>query len=107
MNDSVVIVGAGHAAGQLIASLKQRKYAGEIVLIGDEPYLPYQRPPLSKKFLSGELEADRLESERKLEREHARQAARQDVAAQAAQKARWRAFTKGNRSRPDKRDGLG
>lgn len=60
MNDSVVIVGAGHAAGQLVASLKQKKYAGEIILIGEEHHLPYQRPPLSKKFLSGELEADRL-----------------------------------------------
>ena len=60
MVEKVVIVGAGHAAGQLIASLKQRKFAGEIVLIGDEPYLPYQRPPLSKKFLAGELAADRL-----------------------------------------------
>ena len=60
MVEKVVIVGAGHAAGQLIASLKQRKFAGDIVLIGDEPYLPYQRPPLSKKFLAGELTADRL-----------------------------------------------
>ncbi len=60
MVEKVVIVGAGHAAGQLIASLKQRKFAGDIVLIGDEPYLPYQRPPLSKKFLAGELAADRL-----------------------------------------------
>ena len=60
MVEKVVIVGAGHAAGQLIASLKQRKFAGDIVLIGDEPYLPYQRPPLSKKFLAGEFAADRL-----------------------------------------------
>ncbi len=60
MVEKVVIVGAGHAAGQLVASLKQRKFAGDIVLIGDEPYLPYQRPPLSKKFLAGELAADRL-----------------------------------------------
>ena len=60
MVEKVVIAGAGHAAGQLVASLKQRKFAGDIVLIGDEPYLPYQRPPLSKKFLAGELAADRL-----------------------------------------------
>ncbi len=60
MSLKVVIAGAGHAAGQVVASLKQKKFSGEIVLIGDEPYLPYQRPPLSKKFLAGELSAERL-----------------------------------------------
>ena len=55
MTEKVVIAGAGHAAGQLVASLKQQKFAGQIVLVGDEPYLPYQRPPLSKKFLSGDM----------------------------------------------------
>jgi len=60
VTEKVVIAGAGHAAGQLVASLKLQKFAGQIVLIGDEPYLPYQRPPLSKKFLAGELSADRL-----------------------------------------------
>lgn len=56
----VVIVGAGHAAGQVVASLRQHKFDGDIVLVGDEPYLPYQRPPLSKKYLSGDLPAERL-----------------------------------------------
>ncbi|MGE0575055.1 NAD(P)/FAD-dependent oxidoreductase [Reyranella sp.] len=56
----LVIVGAGHAAGQLIASLAQDKYSGTVTAVGDEPYLPYQRPPLSKKFLAGELALDRL-----------------------------------------------
>ncbi len=60
MTERVVIAGAGHAAGQLVASLKQQKFAGQIVLVGDEPYLPYQRPPLSKKYLSGDLLAERL-----------------------------------------------
>ena len=60
MTERVVIAGAGHAAGQLAASLKQQKFAGQIVLVGDEPYLPYQRPPLSKKYLSGDLPAERL-----------------------------------------------
>jgi 3-phenylpropionate/trans-cinnamate dioxygenase ferredoxin reductase subunit len=60
LTDTVVIAGAGHAAGQVVASLKQKKYGGRIVLIGDEPYLPYQRPPLSKKYLAGELGAERL-----------------------------------------------
>jgi len=60
VTERVVIAGAGHAAGQLAASLKQQKFAGQIVLVGDEPYLPYQRPPLSKKYLSGDLPAERL-----------------------------------------------
>jgi 3-phenylpropionate/trans-cinnamate dioxygenase ferredoxin reductase subunit len=60
VTERVVIAGAGHAAGQLVASLKQQKFAGQIVLVGDEAYLPYQRPPLSKKFLSGNLAAERL-----------------------------------------------
>lgn len=60
MAERFVIVGAGHAAGQLAASLRQGGFEGEIVLIGDEPYIPYQRPPLSKKFLAGEIEIDRV-----------------------------------------------
>jgi 3-phenylpropionate/trans-cinnamate dioxygenase ferredoxin reductase subunit len=58
--ETVVIVGAGHGAGQLVASLKHSQFAGRIVLIGDEPFLPYQRPPLSKKFLAGEMPPERL-----------------------------------------------
>jgi 3-phenylpropionate/trans-cinnamate dioxygenase ferredoxin reductase subunit len=60
VSKKIIIVGAGHGAGQVVATLKQKKFAGEIVLIGDESYLPYQRPPLSKKFLAGELERKRL-----------------------------------------------
>lgn len=58
--DRIVIAGAGHAAGQIVATLRLQKFAGQIVLVGDEPYLPYQRPPLSKKFLAGEMPAERL-----------------------------------------------
>jgi 3-phenylpropionate/trans-cinnamate dioxygenase ferredoxin reductase subunit len=61
MSETIVIVGAGHAAGQAAASLRQKKFAGRIVIIGDEPYVPYQRPPLSKKFLAGELDEKRLQ----------------------------------------------
>ena len=53
---AMVILGAGHAAGQAAASLRQEGYEGEIVIIGDEPHIPYQRPPLSKAYLSGEVE---------------------------------------------------
>ena len=60
MSSRIVIAGAGHAAGQIVASLIQHKFDGQVVLVGDEPYLPYQRPPLSKKFLAGEMPAERL-----------------------------------------------
>ncbi|MFK8052609.1 MAG: NAD(P)/FAD-dependent oxidoreductase [Woeseiaceae bacterium] len=58
--ESIVIVGAGHAAGQLVSSLVMAGFDGKITLIGDEPSAPYQRPPLSKKYLSGELPEERL-----------------------------------------------
>jgi 3-phenylpropionate/trans-cinnamate dioxygenase ferredoxin reductase component len=49
----VVIVGTGHAGFQCAASLRQEGFTGEVVLVGDEPALPYQRPPLSKAYLLG------------------------------------------------------
>src|SRR5258708_29693815 len=58
--DPLVIIGAGQAAGQLVASLAQERFAGGVTIVGDEPHPPYQRPPLSKKFLAGEIELDRL-----------------------------------------------
>ncbi|MFU8814527.1 MAG: NAD(P)/FAD-dependent oxidoreductase [Pseudomonadales bacterium] len=57
---AMVIVGAGHAAGQAAASLRQEGYTGEIVIIGDEKHIPYQRPPLSKQYLSGEQGVERV-----------------------------------------------
>lgn len=55
-----VIVGASHAGAQLCARLRQEGWAGEILLIGDEPYLPYQRPPMSKTYLADESAIDDL-----------------------------------------------
>jgi 3-phenylpropionate/trans-cinnamate dioxygenase ferredoxin reductase subunit len=55
-----VIVGAGQTAAQCLDSLRRGGFDGRLVLVGDEPLLPYQRPPLSKKFLAGELPAERL-----------------------------------------------
>ena len=60
MSGRVVIVGAGQAAGQAAASLRQKDYTGEIIIAGDEPYMPYQRPPLSKAYLAGKLKLERL-----------------------------------------------
>ncbi len=52
-SDGVVIVGAGQAGFQVAASLRMEGYEGAIALVGDEPNLPYQRPPLSKGFMAG------------------------------------------------------
>ena len=60
LNGTVVIVGASHAAVQAIDTLRREGHVGPIVLVGEEPHLPYNRPPLSKKFLSGEMEQERL-----------------------------------------------
>ncbi len=60
MIEQVVIVGAGQAAAQAIDMLRRKGFRGRIAMVGDEPGLPYQRPPLSKKFLAGALERDRL-----------------------------------------------
>jgi 3-phenylpropionate/trans-cinnamate dioxygenase ferredoxin reductase subunit len=54
VTNGVVIVGAGHAAGALAATLRQGGYAGPVTLVGAEPLPPYQRPPLSKAWLTGE-----------------------------------------------------
>lgn len=56
----VVAIGAGQAGAALAARLRSGGHAGPITLIGEEPILPYQRPPLSKGYLLGEMGADRL-----------------------------------------------
>ncbi|MEH3036849.1 MAG: FAD-dependent oxidoreductase [Sphingomonas adhaesiva] len=56
----VVIVGAGHAGAQAAIALRQRKFAGTIALIGDEPELPYERPPLSKEYLARDKPFERI-----------------------------------------------
>jgi 3-phenylpropionate/trans-cinnamate dioxygenase ferredoxin reductase subunit len=55
-----LIIGASHAGAQLAASLRQDGWTGEILVIGDEPALPYHRPPLSKTYLSGKSSLDDL-----------------------------------------------
>ena len=56
----MVIAGGGQAAGQAVASLRQAGYKGAITLFGAETYPPYQRPPLSKQYLSGEYGLERV-----------------------------------------------
>ena len=60
MKNDVVIIGAGHAGGMTAISLRQRHYQGSIRLIGEENFLPYQRPALSKGFLAGKIEKKKL-----------------------------------------------
>ena len=60
MSETLIIVGGGQCAGQAIATLRQEGFKGRVVLVGEEPHPPYQRPPLSKRFLSGELPLERV-----------------------------------------------
>lgn len=56
----VVVVGAGQAGATLVQRLRELGYEGTLTLIGAEPYLPYQRPPLSKAYLLGDMDLDGL-----------------------------------------------
>ena len=56
----IVVVGAGQAGAACVAKLRGLGYQGAITMVGDEPVFPYQRPPLSKKYLLGELTLERL-----------------------------------------------
>jgi 3-phenylpropionate/trans-cinnamate dioxygenase ferredoxin reductase subunit len=60
MISTIVVVGGGQAGAQAVDTLRREGFAGRLLLICDEPALPYQRPPLSKRYLSGELTAERL-----------------------------------------------
>ncbi|HEX3945069.1 MAG TPA: FAD-dependent oxidoreductase [Rhizomicrobium sp.] len=58
--ERIVIVGAGQSGAQAVASLRAEGFDGALSLVGDEPFAPYQRPPLSKAYLSGAMERERL-----------------------------------------------
>jgi len=58
--DRIVVVGAGQAGASLVAKLRVLGYTGQIAVIGEEPFPPYQRPPLSKAYLLGKMERERL-----------------------------------------------
>jgi 3-phenylpropionate/trans-cinnamate dioxygenase ferredoxin reductase subunit len=60
MHFDVVIVGGGHGGAQAAVVLRTQKYEGSIAIIGDEPDLPYERPPLSKEYFAGDKEFDRI-----------------------------------------------
>ncbi|UVO55723.1 NAD(P)/FAD-dependent oxidoreductase [Sphingomonas sp. SUN039] len=56
----VLIVGAGHGGAQAAIALRQRGFTGSIAMVGEEPEIPYERPPLSKDYLAGEKEFERI-----------------------------------------------
>ena len=56
----VLIVGAGHGGAHAAVQLRQLSFAGSLAVIGEEPELPYERPPLSKDFLAGDKEFERM-----------------------------------------------
>jgi len=60
MKQKVVIVGAGQAGYSAAARLRELDPGTDITIVGEEPHFPYQRPPLSKKYVTGEMTADRL-----------------------------------------------
>jgi 3-phenylpropionate/trans-cinnamate dioxygenase ferredoxin reductase subunit len=59
-NSTILIIGGGQAGAQAVDTLRREGFTGTLVLIGDEPELPYQRPPLSKQYLAGDMAAERL-----------------------------------------------
>jgi len=60
MDQTFVIVGAGHAGGQAASTLRMKGFEGKIIMLGDEAYVPYERPPLSKGLLSGDIDIERV-----------------------------------------------
>ncbi len=60
MQNSILVIGAGQAAAEFAITLRAGGYTGALKIIGDEPCLPYQRPPLSKDFLAGKADEDKL-----------------------------------------------
>jgi 3-phenylpropionate/trans-cinnamate dioxygenase ferredoxin reductase component len=94
MISTILIIGGGQAGAQAIDTLRREGFNGRLVLVGDEPELPYQRPPLSKKYLSGEMAADRLVfrhrafyDEHRVELKLGRRAVRIDAAARQVELA--------------------
>ena len=59
----IVVVGAGQAGASLVAKLRKDGFDGELTLIGAEPVPPYQRPPLSKGYLLGEMALEKVKGQ--------------------------------------------
>ncbi len=59
---NVIVIGAGQAGGDVATLLRQNGFASDLILLGEEPHLPYLRPPLSKAFLAGEVTEESLQT---------------------------------------------
>ena len=60
MLETILVIGGGQACAQAVDTVRREGFTGRLVLISEEPDLPYQRPPLSKAFLAGQMPAERL-----------------------------------------------
>ncbi len=60
MSKKCVVIGGGMAAGQFVQSLRQEGWEDDILVIGEEPLIPYHRPPLSKEFLAGDKTSEEI-----------------------------------------------
>jgi len=60
--DSAIVIGAGQAGGDVVTLRRQNCFSVDVILIGDEPHLPYLRPPLSKAFLAGDVSVESLQT---------------------------------------------
>jgi 3-phenylpropionate/trans-cinnamate dioxygenase ferredoxin reductase subunit len=60
MAETIIVIGAGHAAAQIVESLRSGGFDGNLIMIGDEAYRPYDRPATSKELLSGAMELERV-----------------------------------------------
>jgi NADPH-dependent 2,4-dienoyl-CoA reductase/sulfur reductase-like enzyme len=58
--DTIAIIGAGHAGGRAAEAMRQAGFDGRIILIGEETYVPYERPPLSKELLATDADVDKV-----------------------------------------------
>jgi len=61
MKEKILIIGAGQAGMQIASSLRDEGYVGDVTIVGEEAYAPYQRPPLSKAYLAGDMDEESLE----------------------------------------------
>lgn len=60
LDERIIVVGAGHASGAFADAVRKKGFEGEVILIGEEAHSPYQRPPLSKAYLAGDMDVQRL-----------------------------------------------
>ena len=60
MVQNIIVIGGGQAAASLVAKIRQKDTQSQITIVSEENAFPYQRPPLSKKYATGEMDAEQL-----------------------------------------------